>query len=117
MVTFHDTPPSEFLTLHKLGEQIARTVRLTDQSRALDRKIGSSKEWAAWLNRKATRSGGGGGGGSGGDSGGSDLYPNDAEPDMSGFVGLGSSGLSEMGRRREEEYYNPEYTADEMDHN
>lgn len=52
MVSFHDLPPPEYQNLADLEAQIQRIVNITNQSRLLDRKLGSSKEWITFLNKK-----------------------------------------------------------------
>lgn len=53
MVSFHDLPPPEHQNLADLEAQIQRIVKITNQSRLMDRKLGSSKEWITFLGRKS----------------------------------------------------------------
>lgn len=58
-VHFHNNPLSELRNLRALDSQISRTISLTKQVKAMDRKLGLSKEYIQWANRLAKMAGGG----------------------------------------------------------
>lgn len=58
-VHFHNNPLSELRNLRALEAQISRTISLTKQVKAMDRKLGLSKEYIQYTNRLAKMAGGG----------------------------------------------------------
>ena len=65
VIHFHNSPQSEKRNLRALEEQIMRTVAITNRAKAMEKKLGLSKEYIAFLNklnRSVVVSGGSGGG-------------------------------------------------------
>lgn len=61
VIHFHNNPQSERKNLRALEEQIMRTVAITTQAKAMEKKLGLTKEYIMFLNKLNKSSGGGGG--------------------------------------------------------
>lgn len=89
VIHFHNNPQSEKRNLQALEEQIMRTVAITNQAKAMEKRLGVSKEYITFLN-KLGKSGGSGvvGGGNLGDADSMDTG------DMYDYLARGSTGYS-----------------------
>lgn len=57
VIHFHNNPQSERRNLRVLEEQIMRTVSITNQAKAMEKRLGLSKEYINFLNKLGKTSG------------------------------------------------------------